>query len=82
MSEVIYTDGVPDCQSSPGRAQSLTGGGILAAIHLNLEVVRPGEGVGGLRVERQSLPGSRSQHYQPPPGLGHAVVSGLENLES
>ena len=75
-------DGIPHCQSSPRRARPLAGWRVFAAIHLDLEVVRPGEGVDWLGVEGESLTRSRGQHDQPPPGLGHAIVSGLENLET
>ena len=76
------TDCVPDSKRSPRGAGPLAGWGILAAIHLDLEVVRPGEGVHGLRVEGESLARGGGQHDQSPPGLGHAVMSGLENLKS
>ena len=75
-------DGVPDSKGSPRRTRPLAGWGVFAAINLDLEIVRPSEGVSGLRVERESLARGSGQHNQPPPGLGHAIMSSLENLET
>ena len=55
VRQVQVTDSVPTCQSSPRRTRPLASWGVFAAIHLNLEIVRPSEGVSGLRVERESL---------------------------
>ena len=75
-------DGVPDSKGSPRRTRPLAGWGVFAAINLDLGIVRPSEGVSGLRVERESLARGCSQHNQPPPGLGHSIMSSLENLET
>ena len=80
--QVQVTYGVPHCQSSPRRTRPLASWGVFAAIHLDLEIVRPSEGVSGLRVERESLARGSGQHNQPPPGLGHAIMTSLENLET
>ena len=75
-------DRVPAGEGSPWCSWSSRSGAVAATIEHNVLEVGTLEGVQRFRIDWQLLARCGGHHDQPPPGLGDAIVAGLQHVEA